>query len=319
MRTPTPWVLPHQPATRADLIASGVSPRMLRTRVASGDLVQVRRGVYVRASEWPDDDAARHLVAAHAEQAAHPDAVISHQSAALAWGLLTPGFRRWHEEDVSLTLPTTARGSRGRGVVRHVGPLPASQVNRDEQGYRLTSPARTAVDLASGLSLPDSLVLLDSAARRVVEGLVPDGPRRRDYANPRLQQAARELLEQSAASVRATRLLPAIALVDARRESAAESLTTGHLHLAGLPIPEYNAEIRTAHGTFYADFLWADQRLIGEVDGKVKYTDPDAYQREKVRQQVLVDLGYRVVRWLAREIMLHPVVVMDRIGRALGV
>lgn len=319
MRTPTPWVLPHQPSTRADLIASGATPRMLRTRLASGDLVQVRRGVYVRASDWPTDPADRHLVVAHAEQAAHPAAVISHQSAALAWGLLAPGFRSWPDEDVSVTLPTTMRGSRGLGVVRHVGPLPASQVYRDEHGYVRTTPARTAVDLASGLSLPDSLVLLDSAARRIVESVVGAEVRRRDYANPTLQRAARELLEESAATVRAIRLLPAIALADPSRESAAESLTAGHVHLAGLPLPEFNAEIRTPHGSLFPDFLWAEHRLIGEVDGKIKYADPDAYQREKVRQQVLLDMGYRIVRWLAREIMLQPRIVMDRIGRALGV
>jgi hypothetical protein len=33
---------------------------------------------------------------------------------------------------------------------------------------------------------------------------------------------------------------------------------------------------------------------------------------------VLRDLGYRFVRWLAKEIMLRPDVVMERIARALA-
>jgi very-short-patch-repair endonuclease len=39
---------------------------------------------------------------------------------------------------------------------------------------------------------------------------------------------------------------------------------------------------------------------------------------EKEREQVLRDLGYRFVRWLAKEIMLQPAVVMERIARALA-
>ena len=38
---------------------------------------------------------------------------------------------------------------------------------------------------------------------------------------------------------------------------------------------------------------------------------------EKWREQVLRDLGHRVVRWLAREIMTVPWEVMARIGRAV--
>jgi very-short-patch-repair endonuclease len=50
----------------------------------------------------------------------------------------------------------------------------------------------------------------------------------------------------------------------------------------------------------------------------VKYLDPEGVVREKKREQMLRDLGYRIVRWLASEIMLHPAVVLARIGRALG-
>jgi very-short-patch-repair endonuclease len=57
---------------------------------------------------------------------------------------------------------------------------------------------------------------------------------------------------------------------------------------------------------------------VGECDGAVKYVDAHGYVNEKEREQVLRDLGYRIVRWLAKEIMLTPQVVVERIARALG-
>jgi very-short-patch-repair endonuclease len=58
--------------------------------------------------------------------------------------------------------------------------------------------------------------------------------------------------------------------------------------------------------------------VIGEVDGAIKYQNASAYVEEKQREQILRDLGYMVIRWLAREIMLSPWVVIDRVGRALS-
>jgi very-short-patch-repair endonuclease len=317
MRTPTPWVLPSQPIARADLLASGVTARMLRTRLGSGDLVQVRRGVYLRTDAWPTDAAGRHVVSARAGQTVHTAAVVSHQSAALILGLPTPGFGSWEEQPVSVTLPVTGHSTSSATAIHHTGPLPAGQVQRDKEGYLVTTPARTAVDLAADLPLPEALVLLDSAARLICASLV-NQVRRRDYANPQLVRAAVELLEQAATTVRATRLRPVLALVNPSRESVAESLSAGHMQLVGLPTPLFQAEIRTPMGKVYPDFLWEDLHLIGECDGAVKYDNANAYVLEREREQMLRDLGYRFVRWLAKEIMLQPAVVMERIARALA-
>jgi len=284
---------------------------MLRTRLGSGDLVQVRRGVYLRTDAWPADAAGQHVVAARAELTVHTAAVVSHQSAALILGLPTPGFGHWEDLPVSVTLPVTGNSTSSATVIHHTGPLPVGQVQRDKEGYLVTT-ARTAVDLP----LPEALVLLDSAARLICASLV-NQIRRRDYANPQLVRAAVDLLEQAATTVRATRLRPALALVNPSRESVAESLSAGHMQLGGLPTPRFQAEIRTPVGTLYPDFLWEGLKLIGECDGAVKYNDASGYVLEKEREQVLRDLGYRFVRWLAKEIMLRPDVVMERIARAL--
>ena len=78
-------------------MAAGVTDDMIETQVAAGRLRRLRRGVYVSAEGWPDEPAAQHLVLAHAVQVANPDAVLSHRSTAVSWGLPTPSFSAWHD------------------------------------------------------------------------------------------------------------------------------------------------------------------------------------------------------------------------------
>ena len=249
-----------------------------------GTLVRVRQGVVVGTEFWPTDPAGQHLVRARAELAANPGAVLSHQSAALAWGLPTPGFSPWTDLPVSVTLPPSGHSSHTVHAVHHLLSLPPGQVQRDRLGYDVTSPARTAVDLAAGLELP----------------------------------AAVELLEVAAESARAARLTQALGLVCPARESAPESVSAGHIFLAGLPMPKFQVELKTPLGTYFADFLWEEQRLIGECDGAMKYDDPQAYVKEKRREQVLRDLEFGFVRWEATESVLRPDRMLGRIERALG-
>lgn len=315
MRPPRPWILPTQPVTRSMLLASGVTRGMIETQVHAGRLLIVRHGVYLATESWPEDLTARHLALGHAEQVANPGSVLSHQSAAASWGLPSPTFQDWHELDVCVTLPPgEGHGSQQRSARHRVLELAGEDVTRDAEGYAVTSIPRTATDLASGRSLPDALVILDGAARRLVERYV-SRPHRSDYANPRLAQAARD---QFTAACDRPGLASPIGRADPLRESAAESLSTGHFVLAGLPVPQYQARLTTAHGTFYPDFFWPELGVIGEVDGAIKYENTDAFVQEKQREQILRDLGYIVIRWLAREIMLTPWVVIERVSRALS-
>jgi very-short-patch-repair endonuclease len=317
MKTPHPWALPMQPVTRRLLAAAGVSDEMIHTALASGRLRRLRQGVFVASTAWPDDPADRHVMMGHAEQVTNPDAVLSHETAAVIWGLPSPSFHDWYEEPIAATYPVggTYR-SRGGTAVRHVRALPASDVVRDPDGYAVTTIARTATDLAAGLSLPEALVILDGAARMIVVSFL-GAPRRRDFLNPKLVAASRDALA-TVGTAAAQRLAPVIALVEPARESATESLTAGHLHLAGLPQPLFQFPIETRLGILYPDFYWQAQRLIGECDGAAKGADPTAYVREKEREQVLRDDDYRFVRWLGKEILFTPAVVMARIERALA-
>jgi len=313
------WTLPVEPTRTSELLELGVSEKSIATQRRRGALIQLRQGVHLSSASWSDDPRCRHLIRARAEVAANPDAAISHQSAAAAWMLPSPSMTDWAELPVSVTLPAGFgyRSSRGTTGVHHVAGLPADEVTKDESGFRITIVPRTAIDLAAGLLLPQSLVILDGAARLICAGFV-GSPRRRDFANPALVSAAQEQLLAAAHARRRSGLAAAIELCNPGRESAAESLSAGHFHRAGLPAPIHQAVVRTPIGVFYPDCLWPEQRVIGECDGAVKYTDPDAYVNEKRREQALRDQGYLIVRWLAKEILLTPDVVVERVGRALG-
>ena len=188
------------------------------------------------------------------------------------------------------------------------------------RGWQITTLARTAVDVVRGLALPESLIVLDAALRLVHASTL--WPRRggADYANRAIAGGQRLVpVAEAVGWVREQRSIrAALAAADPRRESPVESLSAAHFMLAGLPLPESQVPIRTPMGTVYPDFFWREQGLIGEVDGAVKYHDPGAHVKEKEREQVLRDLGYRMVRWLGREIRLQPWVVIERVARKLG-
>ncbi|MCE1175117.1 MAG: DUF559 domain-containing protein [Propionibacteriales bacterium] len=295
-----------------------MTKQMIATQVSSGTLLRLRHRVYLASDAWPEDPAQQHRLLGEAELAANPAAVLSGSSAALVWAISNPGFTRWHELPVSISLPAGGGHSARSGQVIHrVALLPAGHIVTHPSGLRVTSPARTAIDIAADLDLPEALVVLDAAARTLCESYVPRA-RRSDFANPRLVAAARERLQEAAVVCRVTRLGEAIAAVNPARESATESLSAGHIIRAGLPEPLYQAKIDSVMGALYPDCLWPQARVIGECDGAVKYADSSAWVREKEREQVLRDLGFTVVRWLAKEIMLDPTAVIDRLARALA-
>lgn len=317
MRTPKPWRLPTEPIRRDHLLAQQVTHTMLETQLRAGRILRIRPGVYLDAARWPDDERGQHLTRAHAELAAFPEGVMSHATAGLVWGLAEPFFTNWAGDLPSVTLPKTGRyRSRQRQARHRVAELMPHQVVRDPEGYAVTSLARTAVDLARELDFPQALVVLDSAARRLIEGMVST-PRRRDYANPRLWQAASECLSAVATECRAGRAVSqAIQRVDPRRESPTESLSVAQLYLVDLPIPECQYQVVVNGRVYYLDFYWEDVGLIGEVDGAGKYQDAAEIVDEKEREQLLRDTDSDMVRWLGKEIAGRPNEVMDRIRRA---
>ena len=322
MRTPDPWTPPSTPFTFAHVAARGVSRRQLQTALGSGRITRLRQGVFIASEAMPDDPVALHLLRALAEQVVAAGRVASHETAALALGL---PLRRTQQSAEARIHVTRARApqERTRRTERlevHLGNVPEHHVMTTQEGLRVTTASRTALDVAAGLELPDAVMIVDAALRLELKDLAGSLDRSL-YRNARLCVAAeRPLIEAQpyAASPRTARHLSLVlSLANLRRESPLESFGAAHMHLAGLPAPTLQARIRTPGGDAYPDFLWEEYMVIGEADGEGKYRDASAFAHEKIREGHLRDLGHDVVRWTGREGFGSPGFVMDRLGRAL--
>lgn len=143
----------------------------------------------------------------------------------------------------------------------------------------LPGAAWTAIALARFQPFPSALVPLDSALRLGVD---------------------RECLVDAVEQVRgwpgSASVAAALEHADPRSESALESLARGAFIVAELPMPVLQAEVIANHRRYRLDFLWTAARLILEVDGLIKYSDPEVMRSEKRRHNDLQAAGFTVLR-----------------------
>lgn len=108
----------------------------------------------------------------------------------------------------------------------------------------------------------------------------------------------------------------AVRLADARAESPLESisrLVIGWLRLPP-PEPQVLAIDERGYPAGRLDFYWDDYGVAGECDGKAKYRDdPEEFDREKRRQELLEDHGVVFTRWGWDEPWRHPQLLRSKI------
>jgi hypothetical protein len=129
----------HGYVTRSQLLKGGLGAEAIKYRIRSGRLIRVYTGVYA-VGHLPTVAIDR----AHAALlACGRDAVLAHGSAASGWGI----FTEWRMP-FEVIVPCVRRHP---GIVVHRARL-ARQDIRYTLGLRLTSPARTVLDLAPRLT-----------------------------------------------------------------------------------------------------------------------------------------------------------------------
>jgi predicted transcriptional regulator of viral defense system len=189
------------------------------------------------------------------------DAVLSHRAAAAHWGILPPTSGK-----IDVTLPRRT-GRRGRKRIRvHRVAWLTDDERAVHEGIPLTTVARTVLDLAATLR------------RRSVERAVEESERRRLF-----DLAAVETLLERRARQPGTPLLRAV--IDGYRDEHLRTrqelerlflaLCEGHR----IARPEVNALV----GPFEVDFLWAEQRLVVECDGRDIHATRAAFERDRAR------------------------------------
>ncbi|MGY1594924.1 hypothetical protein ACI79D_23365 [Geodermatophilus sp. SYSU D00708] len=292
---------------RRAAVATGWSDDELARHTRGGRLARLRRGAYLPGAV-PVDPVARHRLLVRATLAGlRRPAVVSHQSAAVLHGLPLWGVGLGR---VHVTRRPPASSEAGRLLRSHVARLQDDEVVTVD-GLAVTSPVRTALDLARTLPLEPAVVALDAVlAAEVVE---------------------HEQLRGALAGVAGTRgsraAARAVDLADGRSESVGESHSRVLLHRLGSSPSTLQREIHSADGVFLgrADFAWEAEGVLGEFDGRVKYgralrpgQDPgDAEFEEKRREDALRDEDWRVVRWTWADLTPGDVVA-NRVGRALA-
>ncbi|MBO1767493.1 hypothetical protein [Allobranchiibius sp. GilTou38] len=252
-------------------------------------LQRVRRGAYVDRDGWEQLSAnAQLLLLAHAISAsAERGRLFSHCTAARAWGLPTVGKQQSSVE----MLVADGRTGRSPGLIRRRTQNLPHGIELD--GLCVTSPARTAVDIARAQSLASGVSVMDSVLTR--------GLASHDELRAELRAVPRGGRGRQLAAL-------ALALADIGGESAGESLSRVQLYTAGFPRPSLQVEFRDDRGFIgRVDMFWKELGVVGEFDGKTKYGVDDRQSsalaagilwREKQREDRLRALGLTVVRWI---------------------
>lgn len=279
--------VPPRLLLRRDALEEGFSDDELARLTRSRDWTRLRRGAYLDGGA-PGGGAARHrlLVTATIGQLRRP-AVVSHQSAAVLLGLPL-----WDVplDRVHVTRRPPAWNDTSRALFVHVAHLDDDEVV-DAGGLTVTSPARTAVDLARCLPHDRAVVALDAAL----------------HAGLLTRAGLTDALARCTGRPGARSARRAVDASDGRSESVGESRSRVLLHALGLAPTALQFPVRTAGGVLLGrtDFAWEDRRLVGEFDGRVKYgrllrpgQEPgDAVFEEKRREDAIRDEGWGVVRW----------------------
>lgn len=216
--------------------------------------------------------------------------VVGFESAALlhGWELLRRPGRPW------LITPAGGRGGISVPIsedeVCWMGIVPA------------TRPARTALDVACRGYSEEAVVAVDSALR---SGAVSAAELTDLFAVSRRRgiQAARHVL----------------AMADPASGSVPETQARLLFAASDLPKPLTQFVVRKG-GRFIAraDFAWPAAKLVVEIDGFGPHSGRDAFQRDRRRQNALVNEGWKVLRFTVDDIRNDPWRVIHEIRHALG-
>lgn len=284
--------------TTAELQRKGNSAAQINTMVRRGTLIQVRRGVYARAemvaelTKRPDGD---HLLQTAAALATLGPAVASHESAAAIHGMALLAKPRI----VTLTRPPGGNRSPRPRTRLHCTQLSADHVTV-VHGMRVTTAARTVIDLARSLEFRAGVVTADSALH---DNLV---------TKPELEALLAALAQRAGGR----RVAAVVAFADGRAESVLESVARVVFKDCGLPPPELQVWVGGAETVGRVDFLWRRYRTVVEVDGLMKYADPARAVLQLERDRRLRDAGFEVVHLTWQDITENPPYVAAAIRAA---
>ena len=210
-----------------------------------------------------------------------PDGALSGYSAAELLGASCAPA----DAPAEVTCPRSLR--RRPGLLAHRDPLHPTEIVQ-LGGLRMTSPERTAYDLARQLALVEAVAAVDALAHR----------------HPFPLDAVRALRSRHLGAPGNRAVEPVLALVDRRSESPMESRIRVHLVLGGLH-PDVQFEVCVDGSAHRLDLAFPAVRLGVEFDGRHHRTAAQA-RRDLVREASLANAGWTIIRFDAGTVLHRP-------------
>lgn len=268
--------LPARPFTTAQAREFGLDRVVLKRLQRRGEVRRVLRGVWVR-SDVPDTFEIR---GAAASLVVAPTVVLCDEDAAWVWGI---DVRDAEEAEHGAPLQTHAL--RGGPRTRRAGCRRASRdLDEDRDvvvvgGLRVTTPLRTALDLACKLRRRAALATVDAFMR--AHGITREEMDREltRYFRRRGVVQAREI----------------VALGDPRAESPGESWTRLEVHDHGLPSGTPNVWVyENGLAVYRLDLAWRRRKICVEYDGR-EHHGPKQKVHDDSRREWLRRRGWTVI------------------------
>jgi very-short-patch-repair endonuclease len=249
--------------TRRQLLDVGVGSKAIDYRIKVGRLIPVYTGVYAvgHVPSLPQDRAVGALLACGRS------AVLSHGSAATLWRV----FRRW-DLPFAVTVPTARRRS---GVRVHRASLARADVST-QLGVRVTSPARTLLDIAPRIT--------EKTLTRAVNEL-------RFARHLHIEQLA-DLLLRCPRHPGARRLIPFVETADNATRSKFERDFLAFTERFGLPRPRVNVRVAGRE----VDAYFPEERVIVELDGYEFHSSKDRFRSDRDNDADALTLDIVTVR-----------------------
>jgi len=290
-----------EPFAAREIGDAGLARDQLRLLVACGRVRRVVQGVYVDALV-PDSLELRAKAVARVAPAGR---VVCGRTAAWLWGVdaLAMGAHRVLPDVDVMGDPGTA-ALRRSGALGCTGPLPEGDVDR-VAGLTLTSPARTAADLARLLRRPDALAAVDALLRL-----------------PSLEKEhIREVLDRFVGYRGVVQGRELVALADPRAESPMESRTRLRAIDAGFPAFEPQVDVFNDIGRFVArlDLGRREDRKAVEFDGDADHSSLQQQRFDYARRRRVESCGWGLAVVTTEQVMGNGLAFEHGIAELLGV
>lgn len=264
--------------SRAQAVEAGLGPAAIRHRLESGRWEEVAPAVYSTPGHRPSWR--RRLWIGHLH--AGPGSVVSHESAARLIG-----FPQVVAGRVTITVPGRRRHPPSGVVWHRLADVEATDITRME-GLPVTTPARTALDLAAVLHIATLRLLVEHGAverkfRLEDVGAVLSRVRRKGKTGVRkLEQVLDELG-------------PGEGLPRSRLEHLLDQV----IARSRLPRPAHEHPLPNERGrTGFVDRCWPEAKLIVEADGRKWHNRFQQARADADRTLEAQALGWQTARLL---------------------